>query len=165
MDDKYIFREIKKEEIPQMFNLILERMKWMDEKGIKQWNVTKYDEVYPQSYYEERRMRGEVFVLYNLLSNQIVCAAVLMEDDARWSDKLPALYLHNFVMKVDEKGVGNIFIKKAEKYARRKGKQYFRLDSARDNSSLSGYYESLGFMEVGTCEEGLYKGILRQKIL
>ncbi len=35
MDDKYIFREIKKEEISQMFNLILERMKWMDEKGIK----------------------------------------------------------------------------------------------------------------------------------
>jgi len=27
MDDKYIFREIKKEEIPQMFNLIPERMK------------------------------------------------------------------------------------------------------------------------------------------
>ena len=76
MNNRYIFREIEKDEIPQMFNLILERIKWMDEKGIKQWNVTKYDEVYPQSYYEERRKKHEIFVLYDTLkkSNRVFCS-------------------------------------------------------------------------------------------
>ena len=52
-----------------------------------------------------------------------------------------------------------------EKYAVMQGKRYFRLDSAADNIALAKYYESHGFMPVGECQEGLYKGILRQKEL
>ena len=59
MNDAYIFRKIKKEELPTFFDIILSRMKWMDEVGIKQWNVTRYDEVYPLSYYEEKRQAGQ----------------------------------------------------------------------------------------------------------
>lgn len=165
MSDRYIFREIKESEIPQMFNLIIERMKWMDEKGIQQWNVTKYDEVYPQTYYEEKRKAKEVFVLEDTLTNQIVCGAVLLENDDRWHDDVPALYLHNFVTKINEKGVGGIFIDKAEMYALQLGKQYFRLDCAKDNASLCQYYENKGFIFAGECQDGLYEGILRQKKL
>lgn len=45
------FIKLPPEKAPQMFDLVLERMKWMDEKGIEQWNVMGYDEVYPLSYY------------------------------------------------------------------------------------------------------------------
>lgn len=165
MSDRYIFRQIKEDEIPQMFQLILDRMKWMDENGIQQWNVTKYDEVYPQSYYEERRKDGEVFVLEDSINNHIVCAAVLKEEDERWDDNSPAFYLHNFVTKIGESGVGSVFIEKAETYAMQIGKRYFRLDSAKDNPSLSHYYEKHGFLPVGKCKDGLYEGILRQKEL
>ena len=43
--------------------------------------------------------------------------------------------------------------------------QYFRLDSAVDNDALTQYYESQGFLPVGECEDGPYRGILRQKKL
>lgn len=162
---KYIFRKIEKDEIPEMFRLILERIKWMDQNGIRQWNVTDYERTYPQSYYEDKRKAGEVFVLQDLATSQIVSAAVLQEEDERWADPAPALYLHNFVTKVGENGVGTIFIKEAEQYAIQKGKRYMRLDSAKDNLKLAQYYEDLGFIKAGICDEGLYQGVLRQKQL
>lgn len=44
-----------------------------------------------------------------------------------------------------------------------KKKKYIRLDSAKDNKSLEDYYTSLGFIEAGTCIDGPYNGICRQK--
>lgn len=165
MENKYIFRKITKEEIPVMLHLIIERMKWMDEKGLKQWNVTKYDEVYPQSYFEERMNEGQVFVLVDKTTEEVVCAAVLKEHDERWETDEPSLYLRNFASKIGESGVGLVFMKFAEQYAKHIGKQYFRLDSPEGNETLAKYYEKQGYSTVGKCEDGLYKGILRQKLL
>ena len=44
-----VFRQIKKEELSEMFSLILQRIEWMDEVGIEQWNCTDYANVYPLS--------------------------------------------------------------------------------------------------------------------
>ena len=44
MHDTYVFRQIKAEEIPYMFDMILKRMKWMDEKGIREHHVM-WDEI------------------------------------------------------------------------------------------------------------------------
>ncbi len=170
MENKYIFRQIKKEELPEMFDIILDRVKWMDEVGIKQWNVTGYAEVYPLPYYEEKHEKGEVFVLEDRESSKIVCAAVLRNEDERWdhvcnsTDGL-ALYLHNFASRTDAKGTGSIFLKLAEEYAAGIGKEYFRLDSADDNATLTRYYESRGYTPVGNCIDGPYTGILREKRL
>ena len=59
----YIFRKAKKEEIPVVFEIIGKRVKWMDKVGIKQWNTTNYAEVYPLSYFEEKRQNDECFLL------------------------------------------------------------------------------------------------------
>lgn len=165
---KYVFREIREEEIPLMFSLILSRMKWMDKVGIRQWNVTYYDEVYPIEYYEEHRKKGNVFVLENTENGSIAAAAVLKKEDDRWdtvagrsSDK--AVYLHNFASSENEKGAGSIFLSLAEEYAQKEGYKYFRLDSADDNKKLEAYYSVRGYKPVGFCIDGLYKGILRQK--
>ncbi|WP_325201378.1 GNAT family N-acetyltransferase [Oscillibacter sp.] len=162
--NQYTFRKAKEEEVPQVFQLVLERMRWMDERGIWQWNVTDYDKDYPPSYYEKRRRRGELFVLEDA-AGRLVCAAVLKERDARWSDDSPAIYLHNFVARAGESGAGGAFLRLAEEYALEKGKAYLRLDAAEDNAALAEYYESRGFSEAGRCRDGLYKGILRQKRL
>lgn len=162
---KYIFRKIEKEEIPKMFKLILRRIKWMNEKEIKQWNTTKYEEVYPLSYYEEKSEKGELFVLENIFTKEIVSGAVLKEKDNRWQDCTPSFYLHNFVSKLGEKDTGTIFLNFAEKYAVQRGKIFFRLDSAETNKILAEYYKSHGFYQAGKCEEGLYKGILWEKKL
>ena len=95
----------------------------------------------------------------------LVCAAVLLEQDDRWKDDSPSIYLHHFVSRVGEKGVGAIFLQYAQEYALRQKKMYLRLDSAADNVALARYYEAQGFLPVGECQDGPYRGILRQKKL
>ena len=165
MKERYRFREIRQEELSEMFEIILARMRWMDEQGIRQWNVTCYDEVYPMSYYEEKRRQGEIFVLEDRETGRIVCVGALKKEDDRWQDDTPALYLHHFATRLGERGVGRIYLKHAEELILSRGMTLFRLDSADDNEALTRYYEELGFLPVGRCVDGLYTGILREKSL
>ncbi len=163
---RYVFREILPHELEEMFALILSRMRWMDEVGIKQWNVTYYDEVYPLSYYEECRKKGEIYVLSDIESGDILCVAALKSEDERWeNDGVPAYYLHHFASRTDRKGIGSIYLQLAEQFATEQGKVYFRLDSAVCNMPLERYYSSRGYKAAGKCVDGLYEGILRQKKL
>lgn len=173
MPDPYAhfrFRPIRPEEIPVMFDLIRQRMAWMDRVGIRQWNVTHYDTVYPLSYFEAHRQLNEVFVLSAADDCQILAAAVLRKDDERWQH-IPgygndsAVYLHNFASRVDTPGAGSAFLERAESHAKEMGYRYFRLDSAVDNPVLTEYYTARGYVPVGQCIDGLYCGILRQKEL
>ncbi|MBR5453712.1 MAG: hypothetical protein IKV54_06500 [Clostridia bacterium] len=155
--------------------MILDRMKWMDEVGIDQWNNTEYDKVYPISYFQDHADNGRVFVLINTRSGNISAAAVLKDEDDRWEfpeEKLldyrypdSARYLHNFVADRGDKGAGRIFMLLAEMHLRESGISYFRLDSALGNEKLEKYYSDMDFIPVGTCIDGLYTGILRQKEL
>ncbi|ORY27545.1 hypothetical protein LY90DRAFT_705889 [Neocallimastix californiae] len=163
MNENYIFRKIKKEEVPIMFGLILDRMEWMNENNIKQWNVHGYDTLFPLSFYEKECKNGNLYVLVDATTNELVSGAVLLEIDDRWNDNEPSLYLHNYVSKIGKSGVGKIFMKHAEEYAKSKGKKYFRLDSAEDNEKLTKYYEKQGFKPAGKCSVGPYIGVLRQK--
>ena len=162
-ENQYQFRKAKKEEVSQMFHLILERMKWMSEKAIKQWIIGEYEEIYPESYYEEERQKGHLYVLQDVQNQDIVCGAVLLTEDSRWHDQKKAIYIHNFASKVGVKGVGKVFIECVEQLAEENHQDYVRLDSAKSNKALASYYESQGYMSVGECQEGPYQGILREK--
>lgn len=163
---RYLFREAKEAELAAVFSLILSRMRWMDEVGIKQWNVTLYDQVYPRSYYSECREKGEIYLLIDRENEEVLCAAALKTKDARWEeDGMPSFYLHHFVSKVGAKGIGSVYLELAERFAADCGKKYFRLDSAVGNIPLENYYSSRGYKAVGECVDGLYEGILRQKEL
>jgi len=150
-----------------MLALIHQRIAWMDEVGIRQWNVTDYDGVYPPEYYEECWRKGEMYALADAQTGQILCAGALKEEDPRWPEALaaPAFYLHHLAADLRHKGAGRIYLCEAEAHARRVGKQFLRLDSAIDNPALTAYYESQGYLPAGTCIDGLYEGILRQKAL
>lgn len=163
MTSQYIFRQAKSWEIQAVFDLIMERVAWMDRVGIHQWNDTKYDERYPLSYYEQKAKNGELFVLED--GGEFLCVGALFREDARWPESAKALYLHHFAASVDRKGIGSLFLQEAEKYAKGQGMEYMRLDSAIGNQNLEKYYTSRGYTECGRCEDGLYKGILRQKKL
>lgn len=161
---RYVFRQLTEKDAPAMFALIVQRIRWMDENGIRQWNVTHYDKVYPLSHYEEALTRGEGYGLING-AGEMICAARFLEKDEYWEDKEPALYIHSFASKTGCPGAGAHLLQMAEEYARKRGKKYLRLDSAADNDALSRYYEKQGFTPCGTCEDGPYRGILRQKKL
>lgn len=163
MEQNYIFRQATREEIPEVFALIMRRVAWMDQVGICQWNTTRYDRRYPLDYYEQRRQQEELFVLEK--NGKILCVGALFHTDERWPDVESAFYLHHFASEVDAGGAGSIFLEMAEQYTAEQGKAYLRLDSAVGNKTLEAYYTSRGYVEAGRCTDGLYSGILRQKKL
>lgn len=165
MVQRYIFRQATKMEISAIFDLIMSRVAWMDQVGIRQWNTTKYDQRYPMDYYEQRRLMEELFVLEDGKTGKLLCVGALFHDDERWPDPESAYYLHHLASALDAKGAGSIFLQQAEAYAASQGKQYLRLDSAVGNKTLEAYYTSRGYVEAGFCKDGLYEGVLRQKRL
>ena len=165
METKYVFRQATEVEIPAVFSLIMGRVAWMDQVGIRQWNTTKYDRRYPLDYYEQRRRMGELFVLEDKTTGQILSVGALLHEDDRWPEPDSAYYLHHLASRVDAKGAGSIFLQMAEAYTASMGKRYMRLDSAVGNTILEEYYTGRGYVEAGRCTDGLYKGILRQKQL
>lgn len=164
---KYIFRKASASEVQTVFQLVLDRISWMDEVGIRQWNVTDYVGRFPLSYYEQKQAEGEMFVLEEKATGEIVCGAILKEVDDRWpvDVKGSAYYLHNFATSTKKPGVGLVYLHLAEQYAATMGKEYFRLDCAVDNAFLNRYYDAQGYVVVGNCVHGLYKGLLREKML
>ena len=165
MQEGYIFRLAMPQEIQTVFDLIMGRVAWMDQVGIRQWNTTRYDRRYPLHYYEQRRQWNELFVLEERATGEIVCVGALFHEDVRWPDPKSAYYLHHLASRVDKKGTGSIFLQLAERYTAAQGKQYLRLDSAVGNKTLENYYTARGYVEAGRCTDGLYEGILRQKKL
>lgn len=77
----------------------------------------------------------------------------------------PAIYVHNLVSKVGAGDAGAEFLRRAGEYALSINKEYLRLDSSENNETLAKYYENLGFVPVGTCTDGPYKGVRREKKL
>ncbi|MBR6666961.1 MAG: GNAT family N-acetyltransferase [Clostridia bacterium] len=163
----YVFRPAKADEVPAVYELIMARVYWMDEVGIRQWNVTDYAGCYPPAHYEAARLRGDLFVLTD--DEGIAACAVLRKDDERWPAAMQsaehAFYLHHLATRLGAKGAGRIFLQMAEEYAIREGKTRFRLDSADDNAFLADYYTAQGYVPAGRCVDGLYTGILREKVL
>lgn len=157
-----MFRSAKAEEVTCVFSLVEKRVHWMDETGIRQWNVTNYLEAYPPKYYEEQQAAGRLYVLAN---PKITGAVVLLEADERWIDRAadPAYYVHNLATDPKVKGAGREILKAIEQLASKQKKRYVRLDCATDNVFLNSYYSEMGYQLAGTCEEGLYKGNRREK--
>lgn len=75
-----------------------------------------YDEVYPLSYYEQKCSEGLAFALEDK-DGTTLCAAVLLENDSRWSDDAPTIYVHNLVSKVGAGDAGAEFLCRAGEYA------------------------------------------------
>ncbi len=165
MESSYTFRKALPQEIPAVFQLIMRRVAWMDRVRIHQWNDTNYAARYPLEYYEQRRQMDELFVLEQKATGRLVCVGALFHEDDRWPEQASAFYLHHFAAEVDAKGIGSVFLQEAELYAKRQGMTYLRLDSAVGNKTLEEYYTSRGYVEAGSCVDGLYRGILRQKKL
>lgn len=161
----HIFETAKKEEIPEIFDLYKERVQWMDDNGIRQWNDTDYLNTYTEAYFESHLEKGLLFVLKDSDSGKIKAADVLLEEDARCGDiaEGSAYYVHNLVTACDVRGAGKQMLKELEKLAASRGKDYIRLDSTLGHDFLNQYYESRGYEAVGECVDGLYHGVLRQK--
>lgn len=152
-------------ELEQVYALIDRRIHWMDEMGIRQWNVTDYWGTYPREHYVEQLQHGHLYVLKRVPAGTVAGIAVLYETDGRWDSEqdIPAYYVHHFAADVGEAGAGAILLNHLEEQARRDGKAALRLDCPSHSVRLNRYYEEKGYVFKGTCVDGVYRGNRREK--
>lgn len=162
--DQYIFNPAREEDLPAVFKIIDDRIKWMDVVGIKQWNVTNYWECYPEQYYRDKMNNGELFVLREKATDRILGVIALLKSDYRWVNDKDALYAHHLATVLDMKGknLAKTIIEFCKEISRSHKKEYLRLDCAVGNDKLNNFYESLGFVYVEPVVDGLYYGNKRE---
>ena len=161
----YAFSPARREDAGRIFTLIRDRIRWMDEIGVEQWNTLDYWALFPEAYYLGAIDRGELYVARDAGSGAAVCLGVLSDFDKDWKDGVPAVYLHNFAAALDAPGAGTYFLEQGEALARKRGKAAFRLDCIESNPALNDYYERHGYRAVGRVAYGDYRGIQREKRL
>ncbi len=160
----HIFRPAAETDIAAIYGLYENRVRWMDQNGLRQWNVTDYLNVYTPAYFQKQLADGRLFVLEH--AGGIVGAAVLLRADSRWDGvSEDACYIHNLVTDPSAGGMGGRLLAELEGLAAARGDRFLRLDCADDNAFLNAWYESLGFRAVGRCRDGSYSGIRREKRL
>ena len=159
------FRLAHADDIARVFSLYTARVHWMEDNGIRQWNVTDYLSVYPLEYYERMQQASKLYVWVD--GAEILAAAVLLQRDERWEGlgEKTAWYVHNLVSAPGVSGAGVAFLQEAEQLARYHGAEAMRLDCAEDNARLNAWYEAQGYLPAGTCSDGPYHGLLREKLL
>lgn len=148
-------------ELQKAHGLIIDISKWLQEKGMKQWET-------PISWeaFEAAAIRGEVFGLF--LGDELAGSVTLTKmKDSYWGETVgPALYLHRLVVSRAFKGqdLGDKLIKWAQSYTHEEGYEYLRLDCRDSNPILKEYYKSKGFTFKGL-GEGLHSYALFEKKL
>lgn len=162
--EKYTVSPARPADIDAVLDIVRERQQWLAGQGIDQWKG--YEEVFPRAYFEKKQAAGELLVARN--SAGAVCAVIALLDlDPYWKgyERPGALYLHNLAASPHAKGAGKALLDFCERKARRERYSVLRLDCKADNKALNAYYQNLGFLPVGTCQDGEYEGTLREKTL
>ena len=164
---EYTFGLAVKDDLPSIHALIDQRIRWMDKVGIRQWNVTDYQTVYPESHYVEQLAQNHLYVLRRSSNRAVVAAAALYDADPRWpqNDNTSAYYVHHFVADRQEKGAGATLLRHLEELALLHEKSVLRLDCPSDSPRLNLYYQQKGYIPCGFCVDGKYKGNLKEKSL
>ena len=139
----------------------------MDERG---WHppVERHglSRVYPPDDYADMQRRGLLFVLEGE-NGALLGAVVLLPEDERWNGRPSgrAWYVHNLVTAIGASGAGKAILREAEKLAKVRGIEAIRLNCAEGNARLNAWYEAQGYFLRGTCTDGPYHGLLREKLL
>ena len=135
----YTLRPAAAGEIDAVFALFEQRVSWMNQRDIHQWNDTDYLNEYPKTYYQQQRELGNLYVLTDNTDGAVAGAVVLLQSDDRWLDRAgsPAYYVHNLVTDPAARGAGRELLAQAEKLAVGHGKRFMRLDCAEDNAFLN----------------------------
>lgn len=136
----------KKEEIKDLCEIIISRCNWLKENNIRQWIITSYPIRFDHTYFEQQMKKNKLLIAKK---GKIVCGGLLLkeEDNSCWSDQETknAYYIHHFVTKIGEKGLGKRMIEFSKQQAKEDGKEYLRLDCVSHNKKLNTYYYNLGF--------------------
>lgn len=148
-------------DIADVRELIDSRIEWMDRNNIAQWNTSLYTMKYNYNYFLKAVYSGELYIAQ--AGATTLGAFVLLIEDSRWTNDIPAYYVHNLATSARCKGIGRKLLDYCFELARKDGKKALRLDCSVSNPKLNDYYERQGFAEIGPFEEGVYHGIKRER--
>lgn len=160
MDRNYRLEPAGEGQVSSFIAVIKERIAWMEQMGMHQWNDEEYLDFYSEEYFAEHARNGRLFFL--MRGADIAGAAALLESDERWDGDRAYLYVHHLATRTGlaGKGAGQAFLKAIEEYARKQGKRGVRLDCQAENQALNRFYEKSGYRSVGEAfTAGDYVGI------
>ena len=120
--ESFIFRKAEVYDILSVIKLIENRCLWMKENKINQWDE-EYLKFYNFNYFKERVEKRELFLVENF--QKIVGTFVLLEEDERWENDVPAYYIHNFATDTEIRGIGSEIIEYCENLCRENSKKLF----------------------------------------
>lgn len=80
---EYQFRAAEPEDVDDIIGIIQERIDWMDEKNLYQWNRTNYMQRYPREYFLGR-IASHDFILPLIQRGKRVGVMALLLEDGRW---------------------------------------------------------------------------------
>lgn len=152
----------KEADLSDILALIKERIAWMDQKGMKQWNDGEYLTYYSSTYFLERIQTSQILIMKH--QEQSVAMTGFFLDDERWNHDSRFIYLHHLTASLHYPGAGKELIKACEAEAKRLGKEGIRLDCQKGNTRINEFYQSLGYTIKGTITCGEYHGIKREKL-
>lgn len=160
LDDKEIsFQRANLDDLQNILNLYLERIKWFKEKQIKQWN--KYLEHHPKEEFIDIINNYNYFILKQ--NNTIIAGFELSTNSKYWKDeKTLAYYIYKLVIKVGYKNIGQLIFEICKDIAKNNNMKYLRLDCLKNNIKLNQIYEKHGFRLIKNGYEDYYNYSLRQ---
>lgn len=82
---EYQFRAAGPEDVDDIIGIIQERIDWMDEKNLYQWNRTNYMQRYPREYFLGRISSHEFYLAVDPEGKTVGVMALLLED-GRWTE-------------------------------------------------------------------------------
>ena len=85
----------REEDVPAIMALLQQRIDWMDEKGLYQWNKTGYLTCYPPAHFQRLIREDLVFVAW--ADGVLTGVMALLSRDLRWpnGDDGKAYYVHH----------------------------------------------------------------------
>lgn len=166
MKMEYRFRAAQEQDVDSIIEIIKDRIKWMDQKQLHQWNKTDYMKQYPREYFLRRVRAGEFYLVCNN-GGEPMGAIALLTEDPRWKDDepKPCYYAHHLAAKRSAHGAGRALLMFCEQFAKGQGKVAIRLDCQKGNDRLNDFYAQLGYQYVAPMKEDNYEGIKREKQL
>ena len=149
----YNIEKAKEDDLEEYHKIIISRCKWFEDNKINQWKIHSYPVRFDVSYFKKQMKENKLFVAKK--DGVVVGGFLLKEKDYDyWSDcdNVKAYYIHHFVAKIGENGLGKIMIDFAQKEAKKNKKEYLRLDCVSDNKKLNNYYQKLNFENIGSIQ-------------
>ena len=162
MTARYQIVPAGKADLPAVFALIDQRIRWLQARNNPQWDT--YREAYPDEYFRALAREQRLYLLK--AGDFIAAMAALFDRDPLWADGAAALYVHNLAADTRFPGAGRAILEFCEAQARAQNCDFLRLDCSAKNPQLNDYYEGQGFTYVATCPGDIYyTPNLRERVL